>query len=181
MTWRAKPSLRHRASMLRQRPNWQRTEHSQTRSEAFCATFDGLTLGSGPATFTVTASCFVGVASSTTHQVDASGNTIPQRCPFRPPSTAAGRTFQPAFTGQSPQVLEEGKLLRGENRLQRFSMSRGEATVCRSATHNLQNASLPVAWAGVAVRGKLACDGILGSGGTGSHRPAAPTRACYRY
>ena len=165
-------------------------------------TFDGLTPRQRSSTFTVTASCFAGAGSSATHQVEASGNTIPQQSHTGlaittdgvPATnggvdgygntsswTAAGRTFQPAFTGQSPQVLKEGRLLRGENRLQRFSMSRGEATVCRSATHNLQNASLPVAWAGVAVRGKLACDGILGSGGTGSHRPAAPTRACYRY
>ena len=86
----------------------------------------------------MTASSFVGVASSATHQVEASGNTIPQQSHTGlaittdgvPATnggvdgygntlswTAAGRTFQPAFTGQSPQVLEEGKLFHGENRL----------------------------------------------------------------
>jgi hypothetical protein len=40
--------------------------------------FDGLTLGSGPTYFTVIATNFAGVGSIATHQVDASGNTIPQ-------------------------------------------------------------------------------------------------------
>ena len=105
-------------------------------------TVDGLTPRQRSSTFTVTASCFAGAGSSATHQVEVSGNTIPQQSHTGlaittdgvPATnggvdgsggntsswTAAGRTFQPAFTGQSPQVFKEGKLLRGENRLQSF-------------------------------------------------------------
>jgi len=48
-----------------------------TTSDTSCV-FDGLTLGSGPTYFTVTATNFAGVGSTASHQVDASGNTIPQ-------------------------------------------------------------------------------------------------------
>ncbi|MGA1785193.1 MAG: fibronectin type III domain-containing protein, partial [Pontimonas sp.] len=49
-----------------------------TTTDLSCV-FDGLTLGSGPTYFTVTATNFAGVGSTATHQVDASGNTIPQQ------------------------------------------------------------------------------------------------------
>jgi hypothetical protein len=49
-----------------------------TTTDLSCV-FDGLTLGSGPTYFTVTATNFAGLSSSATHQVDAAGNTIPQQ------------------------------------------------------------------------------------------------------
>ncbi|NDH94546.1 MAG: hypothetical protein EBZ13_08460, partial [Planctomycetia bacterium] len=49
-----------------------------TTSDTSCV-FDGLTLGSGPTYFTVTATNFAGVGSIASHQVDASGNTIPKQ------------------------------------------------------------------------------------------------------
>jgi streptogramin lyase len=49
-----------------------------TTSDTSCV-FDGLTLGSGPTYFTVTATNFAGVSSIASHQVDASGNTIPKQ------------------------------------------------------------------------------------------------------
>jgi streptogramin lyase len=51
---------------------------SVTTTDLSCV-FDGLTPGSGPTYFTVTATNFAGVGSTATHQVDASGNTIPQQ------------------------------------------------------------------------------------------------------
>ncbi|NBS33688.1 MAG: hypothetical protein EBS83_13025, partial [Planctomycetia bacterium] len=49
-----------------------------TTTDLSCV-FDGLTPGSGPTYFTVTATNFAGVSSSATHQVDAAGNTISQQ------------------------------------------------------------------------------------------------------
>jgi hypothetical protein len=49
-----------------------------TTTDLSCV-FDGLTLGSGPTYFTVTATNFAGLSSSATHQVDAAGNPIPQQ------------------------------------------------------------------------------------------------------
>jgi hypothetical protein len=49
-----------------------------TTTDLSCV-FDGLTLAGGPTYFTVTATNFAGVGSTATHQVDASGNTIPQQ------------------------------------------------------------------------------------------------------
>jgi len=51
---------------------------SVTTTDLSCV-FDGVTLGSGPTYFTVTATNFAGVGSTATHQVDAAGNTIPQQ------------------------------------------------------------------------------------------------------
>jgi hypothetical protein len=57
-----------------------------TTTDLSCV-FDGLTLGSGPTYFTVTATNFAGASSTATHQVDAAGNTIPQQ-----PHTGVGIT-----------------------------------------------------------------------------------------
>jgi hypothetical protein len=66
-----------------------------TTTDLSCG-FDGLTLGSGPTYFTVTATNFAGVGSTATHQVDAAGNTSPQQ-----PHTGVGITTDgvPAITG----------------------------------------------------------------------------------
>jgi hypothetical protein len=48
-----------------------------TTSDTSCV-FDGLTLGSGPTYFTVTATNFAGVGKPAGLQIDASGNTIPK-------------------------------------------------------------------------------------------------------
>jgi hypothetical protein len=68
---------------------------SVTTTDLSCV-FDGFTLGSGPTYFTVTATNFAGVGSTATHQVDASGNTIPQQ-----PHTGIGITTNgvPATNG----------------------------------------------------------------------------------
>ena len=55
-------------------------EYSQTiTTSATSVVFDGLTLGSGPTYFTVTAANFAGVSATVGHFIDAAGNTIPQQ------------------------------------------------------------------------------------------------------
>jgi streptogramin lyase len=49
-----------------------------TTSDTSCV-FDGLTLGSGPTYFTVTANNFAGESKTAALQIDASGNTIPKQ------------------------------------------------------------------------------------------------------
>jgi hypothetical protein len=49
-----------------------------TTSDISCV-FEGLTLGSGPTYFTVTATNFAGVSKTAALQIDASGNTIPKQ------------------------------------------------------------------------------------------------------
>jgi hypothetical protein len=49
-----------------------------TTSDTSCV-FDGLTLGSGPTYFTVTATNFAGESKTAALQIDASGNTIPKQ------------------------------------------------------------------------------------------------------
>ena len=68
---------------------------SVTTTDLSCV-FDGFTLGSGPTYFTVTATSFAGVSNTATHQVDTSGNTIPQQ-----PHTGIGITTNgvPATNG----------------------------------------------------------------------------------
>jgi streptogramin lyase len=70
-----------------------------TTTDLSCV-FDGLTLGSGPTYFTVTATNFAGVGSTATHQVDAAGNTIPQQ-----PHTGVGITTD--VCRQSPEASTE--------------------------------------------------------------------------
>ena len=55
-------------------------EYSQTiTTSSTSVVFDGLTLGSGPTYFTVTAANFAGVSATVGHFIDAAGNTIPQQ------------------------------------------------------------------------------------------------------
>ncbi len=55
-------------------------EYSHTiTTSSTSVVFDGLTLGSGPTYFTVTAANFAGVSATVGHFIDAAGNTIPQQ------------------------------------------------------------------------------------------------------
>ena len=63
-----------------------------TTSDTSCV-FDGLTLGSGPTYFTVTATNFAGESKTAALQIDASGNPIPSQ-----PNTGVGITTNSAVT-----------------------------------------------------------------------------------